>query len=175
MNFRNLMLLGAFGAALTGCFGSDKDDSGDDDGGDGADGAADGADGAGDGADGAGDGADGAGDGADGGSTTGDSVSGFLYLGDNTGAELGTWTIAGTTVDCGGCELAFDGDFTGASGVVSDTQFVVTIDGGYVYTDAGDYWGQASFYSDYSAVVWANYYDVVYEGASYYYYGYVYY
>ncbi len=168
MNFRNLMLLGAFGAALTGCFGSDKDDSGDD-----GDDGADGADGAGDGADGAGDGADGAGDGADGG-TTGGSVEGAMLIGDNTGGEIGAWTIAGTTVDCGGCDLAFDGDFTAVSGVVSDTNFVVAIDGGYVYTDGGDYWGSAYFYSDYSAVLWSNYYDVA-AGASYYYYGYVYY
>ena len=98
-----------------------------------------------------------------------------MFIGDNSGNEIGTWSIAGTTVDCGGCDLAFDGDFTAATGVVSDTELVVTMDGGYVYTDAGDYWGNAYFYSDYSAVVWVNYNDVVYGGASYYYYGYVYY
>ena len=134
----NKMMVLFASAALTLVACSDKDSGGDDSG------AADGTDSA-----------DGTTDGTDGGpvAVTGGAANYWI-----ANDQVGTWSITGETISCGDCMFGFSGDFA----VTADSEFGadfsrdVTWDAaGYVYTDAGEYWGygggdgngEASFYS----------------------------
>lgn len=147
---KNLMVIFASATlALVGCSDKDSaDDSGAADGTDGADGTADGADG-----------------------TAGAAVSGAMETYFADGTYIGTWSIAGETVDCGACAFGFDADFTNTDPGDSafDISRQVEFDSaGYVYTDGGEYWGYGGAAGGYA-------YWVTYDSSTsgYYYYGYV--
>ena len=133
----NKMMVLFASAALTLVACSDKDSGGDDSG------AADGTD------------SSDSSDGTDGGPV---AVSGGFATAIVASGSVGTWTISGETVDCGDCMFGFAGDFAVTSDSAFGEDFSRQVEwdaAGYVYTDAGEYWGygggdgngEASFYS----------------------------
>ena len=145
------------------CFGSDVKDV--DDFGDGGDGGSSSSD------SGRWDGTDGrdGGDGGDGTTSAGAAVSGATSVSFPDGSRIGTWSIAGTTVDCGSCRLGFSGDFEPLDGGSDFSRIVECDSQGYVYTDRGEYWG----YGDTDGRGHAGWYTYDSSSSGYYYYGYV--
>ena len=134
----NKMMVLFASAALTLVACSDKDSGGDDSG------ATDGTDSS-----------DGTTDSSDGGPV---AVSGGFATAIVASGSVGTWSISGETVDCGDCMFGFAGDFAVTSDSAFGEDFSRQVEwdaAGYVYTDAGEYWGygggdgngEASFYS----------------------------
>jgi hypothetical protein len=126
-------------APLTGCFGLEEknDEEEDDDDGSETDEWGTGGD--------ASDGADG-GSGGGGEVPAGRSLSGEMDVAFGDGERIGTWDIDGETVECDGCDFAFEGWFTNPE---MGSEFPRTVyfeeSGGYeyAYTNYGEYWGAA--------------------------------
>lgn len=80
---------------------------------------------------------------------------------------VGSWSLMGTTVDCGACPLSFEVDFTplgGSDPMVRTLTFRSRGDGEYVYTNQGEYWG-FGFRNGFGYASWSN------DGAVYGYFG----